>query len=143
MIPLTLKFRLRGDCMFPLLSEGDEVYVRQPGERAAREGEVLAYVRWTDGKPSIVAHRRVGSGVRADSRLSAEDPSRLGEPVGVVVAVRRNGTMVPLASPRGRAWDLFSRVYGRLFFCWWRELGLPLRRAAQAPAQWVFSLLFP
>jgi hypothetical protein len=147
-LTVTRRFVLRGDCMLPLLEDGDEVFVRTRGPESAG---LQAYVRWKGDEPALVVRRRPGDGsrTRADSRLRPDAPGDLGEPAGAVVGFLRGGRFVALGSWRARVWGAFSRAYARLFFCWWRERVLlrlrssgGLRRASLAPARLVFRLLF-
>ena len=153
MIPVTRRFTLRGDCMLPLLEPGDEIWVRSG---APEPGRLVAYARFTGRAPEIVVHRLLADGsTRADARRAGDPAGEAAAFMGRVVALRRNGRLAALETPRGRAWDAFSVVYARAFLSWWREgvleplgevlggaLRRPLRAAALLPPHVLFRLLF-
>lgn len=155
MIPVTRRFTLRGDCMLPLLEPGDEVWVR-PGPLEGARGRLVAYARFTGPAPELAVHRLLEDGrTRADARLAADPAGEAAAFMGRVVALRRGGRLAALETPRGRAWDAFSRGYSRLFMAWWREGVLnrldgvlgdgprqALRAAALAVPRLVFKALF-
>lgn len=153
MIPITRRFKLRGDCMLPLLEPGDEIWVRAG---APAENRLVAYARFPNRVPEIAVHRQLAGGrLRADARLACDPVDEAAAFVGRVVAVSRGGRVAPLESQPGRAWDVFSQLYARVFMAFWRERVLnpldgalgdvprrALRWAALQPPRLLFRLLF-
>lgn len=162
-LSVTRKRPIRGDCMAPLLEDGDELWVRSGSWEELREGEIAVFARWEESRPSIVAHRllRLPSGpagalTRADSRRKADAPLETRDLMGRVVGFRRRGKTVAFGTSRARLYDKLCLFYARVFHCLWREWVLyPLMRSGRdraariaraaglAPARIAFRLLFP
>lgn len=93
---------LEGDCMEPMLREGDEIVIAH-GEDEPRFGDVVAFRQ--DGQ--ILVHRVIGSGVLRGRRVYQLKPDKHGLQAIQVPREDLVGKVVAVRTANGR-WDIES-----------------------------------
>lgn len=133
-----IRFRARGQSMFPMVRNGDVVIIHPTRGRDLRPGNVVLH-RIEPGR--LVAHRIVWRGVqegtlllktRGDASLAPADLVRAGQVLGHVVAIQRGARLMRL--DRG-LWPLAGIVWARLW-----PIGpalMWLARSAGAACRWI------